>query len=252
MAPTIRSTAKIALVAFLVLASTTTTTEARLRKVDDNVVVAAEENSNGRGKTRKLAPATEAIEIQIVSEPQEQEEKVVQVEVEAVLGGTAAAAKIAEAEAEAAAASHAHAEAAKFYEERMFQTQQDAINAQNEQERAHEMAMQASTQAEKEAAEQADNMANMVLMDAAQQETEMIENELKESMEYAQHAHVAARKLKELEIRKDGKVVFNGKTYDASQVQFGDEQDEDKDEGAIMEDRPDDIDVELIRVKGSM
>lgn len=250
MAPTIRSTAKVALFAFLVLASTTTTTEARLRKVDDNVVVAAEENNNGRGKTRKLAPATEAIEIQIVSEPQEQEEKVVQVEV--VTTTTAAAAKIAEAEAEAAAASHAHAEAAKFYEERMFQTQQDAINAQNEQERAHEMAMQASTQAEKEAAEQADNMANMVLMDAAQQETEMIENELKESMEYAQHAHVAARKLKELEIRKDGKVVFNGKTYDASQVQFGDEQDEDNDEGAIMEDRPDDIDVELIRVKGSM
>ena len=95
MAPTIRSTAKVALFAFLVLASTTTTTEARLRKVDDNVVVvAAEENNNGRGKTRKLAPATEAIEIQIVSEPQEQEEKVVQVEVEAVLGGTAAAAKI--------------------------------------------------------------------------------------------------------------------------------------------------------------
>jgi len=192
-------------------------------------------NSNGaEGANRKLTPYEEEIETALASNS----------DVTFTVADEIKAAMQADLQAEG------ETDALRIQEEDMINAQILEDQARHEQERFEDIAEHAPTQEEKNRALAKDNLARKMVMDAKQQEEEILA--MKE-LARTEHVGDVHRKLRdELEIREDGKVVFNGKLYEPDQIQFDDSDNSaySNSAGAIQEDRPDDEDdVELVRTQ---
>ena len=206
------------------LATTAPVAEARLRS-----------NSNGaEGANRKRTPYDEEIETALATSS----------DVTFIVADEIKATMLVDLQAED------EADTLRIQEEDIINARILEDQARHEQERFEDIAQHAATQEEKDRALAEDNLARKMLVDAKQQEQELM---AMEELARTEHAGEVHRRLRdELEIREDGKVVFNGKLYEPDQIQFDDSDNSvySNHVGAIEEDRPDDEDdVELVRAQ---